>query len=111
MVIKYENLNDIEIIENYKRLKDLQRTKNKACYEKLKQNKVKYRYRLNHELEQQQKRMEILKQDEEAYKIYKEQKKYSNSLYYYNSLIKKHTVQDTLHEEVNNEHALTVYKP
>jgi len=49
MVSKYENMTNEDIIENYKRLKELQRQKNKASYEKLKLNKVKYRNRLTHE--------------------------------------------------------------
>ncbi len=39
MVSKFEYLSDSEIIENYKRLKEQQRQKNKAAYEKL--NKIK----------------------------------------------------------------------
>ncbi len=88
MVTKYEYMNESEIIENYKRLKELQRQKNKAAYEKLKQNKVKYRYRLNYELEKQKERLELLKLDDEAYNNYKEHKKITNSLYYYNNIIK-----------------------
>ena len=88
MVTKYEYMNESEIIENYKRLKELQRQKNKAAYEKLKLNKVKYRYRLNYELEKQKERLDLLKLDDEAYKEYKEHKKVSNSLYYYNNIIK-----------------------
>jgi hypothetical protein len=118
MVSKFEYLSDSEIVENYKRLKELQRTKNKTAYEKLKQNKVKYRYRLNYELEQQHKRLEKIKLDEEAYKTYKEQKKYNNSLYYYNNINKKNdNDNDNNNDNVNdndndndNNNVLTIYK-
>ena len=43
MVSKFEYLSDSEIIENYKRLKEQQRQKNKAAYEKLKQNNIECR--------------------------------------------------------------------
>jgi len=112
MVSKFEYLSDSEIVENYKRLKELQRIKNKTAYEKLKENKVKYRYRLNYELEQQQKRLEKLKLDEEAYNNYKEHKKFTNSLYYYNNLIKKND-QDNDNKNDNdndNYNVLTIYK-
>ena len=110
MVSKFEFLSDSEIVENYKRLKELQRIKNKTAYEKLKENKVKYRYRLNYELEQQHKRLEKLKLDEEAYKNYKEHKKFTNSLYYYNSIVKKNENNNELINEQNNNHILTIYK-
>jgi hypothetical protein len=110
MVSKFEYLSDSEIVENYKRLKELQRLKNKTAYEKLKQNKVKYRYRLNYELEQQQKRLEKLKLDEEAYNNYKEHKKFTNSLYYYNSIVKNNENNIELIKEHNNNHILTIYK-
>jgi hypothetical protein len=37
---KSEYLNDDEIIENYKRLKELQRIKNKAAYENLNKKRL-----------------------------------------------------------------------
>ncbi len=110
MVSKFEYLSDSEIIENYKRLKELQRQKNKAAYEKLKENKVKYRYRLNYELEKQKERLEKLKLNDEAYKEYKEYKKITNSIYYYNSIIKNNDVNNELNIEQNNNHTLTIYK-
>ena len=108
MVSKFEYLSDSEIIENYKRLKELQRQKNKAAYEKLKQNKVKYRYRLNYELEKQKERMEQIKLNDEAYKEYKEYKKITNSIYYYNSIIKNNDNDNDNNN--NNNNTLTIYK-
>ena len=89
MVSKYEDMTNEDIIENYKRLKELQRQKNKASYEKLKLNKVKYRNRLTYELEQQNKRIENIKLDEETYNYFKECKKTHNSNYYINKQLKK----------------------
>ena len=109
MVSKFEYLSDSEIVENYKRLKELQRQKNKAAYEKLKENKVKYRYRLNYELEKQKERMEQLKLNDEAYKEYKEYKKITNSIYYYNSIIKNND-DNKVNDNDNDNDILTVYK-
>ena len=47
MVSKYEILTNDEIINQYKLIKEKERTRNKEAYERLKQNKVKYRMRLN----------------------------------------------------------------
>ena len=89
MVTKYEYMTHYEMVDNYKRLKELQRQKNKASYEKLKLNKVKYRARLTHELEQQQKRIANIKLDDDAYNYYNECKKIYNANYYYNNQIEK----------------------
>jgi len=89
MVFKYENLTDSEIIENYKRLKELQREKNRMYYERLKTNKVKYRARLTDALEQQQQRIQLIKSDEDTYNYYKECKQISNMNYYINKKIKQ----------------------
>ena len=109
MVSKFEYLSDSEIVENYKRLKELQRQKNKAAYEKLKENKVKYRYRLNYELEKQKERIQQLKLNDEAYKEYKEHKKFTNSLYYYNSIIKNNDDNND-NDNDNDNNTLTIYK-
>jgi hypothetical protein len=96
MVSKYENMTNEDIIENYKRLKELQRQKNKASYEKLKLNKVKYRNRLTYELEQQNKRIENIKLDEETYNYFKECEKIHNSNYYNNKKLKNYKLMNNI---------------
>jgi hypothetical protein len=84
MVTKYEYMTNDDIIDNYKRLKEQQRIKNKTAYEKLKLNKVQYRKRLTNALNYQIERIKNIKLDDEAHNEYKEQKKLNNAIYYYN---------------------------
>ena len=46
MGLKYELLSNEEIIEQYKTIKEKERTRHKEAYERLKLNSVKYRQRL-----------------------------------------------------------------
>jgi len=84
MVTKYEYMTNDDIIDNYKRLKEQQRIKNKIAYEKLKLNKIQYRKRLTNALNYQIERIKNIKLDDEAHNEYKEQKKLNNAIYYYN---------------------------
>ena len=67
MVSKYEILTNDEIINQYKLIKEKERTRNKEAYERLKQNIVKYRMRLNNAYNKQVERMNNIKADEEKY--------------------------------------------
>ena len=80
---KFENMSDDEIIDNYKRLKLIQREKNRTYYNNLKNNPTKYKQRLEQATEQQQKRIEDIKNDDDKLEEYKTQRSYSNALYYY----------------------------
>jgi len=88
MVVKYELLLDSEIIENYKKIKEKQREKNKIFYDKLKTNKVKYRKRLTEALEAQQEKIKLLKETPEIYEEFKKNKNIINLKSYYNKIIK-----------------------
>ena len=80
---KFENMSDDEIIENYKRLKLIQREKNRTQYNNLKNNPIKYKQRLEQAIEQQTKRIEDIKNDLELFQQYNEKRMYANALYYY----------------------------
>ena len=80
---KCENMSDDEIIDNYKRLKLIQREKNRTYYNNLKNNPTKYKQRLEQATEQQQKRIEDIKNDPDLFQKYNEKRMYSNALYYY----------------------------
>ena len=67
MVSKYELLTDEEIKTQYILNKQKERAKNKEAYERLKQNKVKYRKRLTDCYNNQVQRMQQIKADEEKY--------------------------------------------
>jgi len=100
MVKKWENLEADEIIKNYIRLKESQREKNKASYEKLKQQPKKYYNFLNQVSNNQKIRLENIKADPELNEIYKEQRKLYNSNYYYNKKLEQY---ETATEKYNNE--------
>ena len=72
---KYEDLPLEDIINNYIRLKTLERERNKKSYEKLKNNKDKYFDRLNSNLEYQLNRIDDIKSDVEKLKQHKEKRK------------------------------------
>ncbi len=82
-MVKFELMSNDEIIDNYKRLKLLQRTKNSEYYKRLKQNPEMYEQRLKSAKEQQEKRVELIKNDEELLEDFKNRRSYTNSLYYY----------------------------
>jgi hypothetical protein len=79
---KYEDLPLEDIINNYIRLKLLERERNKKSYEKLKNNKDKYFDRLNSNLEYQLNRIDDIKSDEEKLKQHKERRKEINKKAY-----------------------------
>ena len=72
---KWEDLDIDEIVENYIRLKNNERERNKKSYEKLKENTEKYHERLNKNYISQIDYIELQKSDEEKHKQYKERRK------------------------------------
>ena len=81
---KYEHLSNNEIIERYKKLKDSERLRNKICYQNMKDNyPEKYNERLMKNRKYINKYLEDIKSDAEKLEIFKQQRQYSNSLYYY----------------------------
>ena len=79
---KYEDLPLEDIINNYIRLKEKERERNKRSYEKMKNNKDKYFDRLNSNLEYQLNRIDDIKSDEDKLKQYKERRKEINKKAY-----------------------------
>jgi hypothetical protein len=79
---KWEDLSPNDIINNYIRLKELERERNKKSYKKLKDNKAKYFDRLNENLAYQIERIENIKSDEEKLQEYKEKRKIINKKAY-----------------------------
>ena len=79
---KYEDLPLEDIINNYIRLKEKERERNKKSYEKLKNNKDKYFNRLNENLEYQLNRIDDIKSDEQKLQEYKEKRKIINKKSY-----------------------------
>jgi hypothetical protein len=79
---KWEDLSPNDIINNYIRLKEKERERNKKSYEKLKNNKDKYFDRLNNNLEYQLNRIDDIKSDEDKLKQHKERRKEINKKAY-----------------------------
>jgi hypothetical protein len=79
---KWEELSSDEIINNYIRIKQLERQRNKASYDKLKENKTKCHNRLNENLAYQIERVENIKSDEQKLQEYKEKRKEINKKAY-----------------------------
>ena len=79
---KWEDLSADEIINNYIRIKQLERQRNKKSYDKLKENKTKYYERLNENLAYQLDRIENIKSDEQKLQEYKEKRKQINKRAY-----------------------------
>ena len=79
---KYEDLPLEDIINNYIRLKEKERERNKRSYEKMKNNKDKYFDRLNSNLEYQLNRIDDIKSDEDKLKQHKEKRKEINKRAY-----------------------------
>ena len=79
---KWEDLPVEDIINNYIRLKELERERNKKSYVKLKENKEKYFDRLNENLAYQLERVETIKSDEQKLQEYKEKRKIINKKSY-----------------------------
>ena len=79
---KWEDLPAEQIIENYIRLKNLERERNKKSYEKMKLNPIKYNDRLNKNYEYQINYIEEKKANEQKLTEMKEQRKIINKTYY-----------------------------
>ena len=79
---KYENLPVEQILENYIRLKELERARNKKSYEKLKLNPQKYNERLNKNYIHQIDYIEEQKANEQKLKEFKERRKDINKRSY-----------------------------
>jgi len=79
---KYEDLSPNDIINNYIRLKELERERNRKSYQKLKENKDKYFDRLNINLEYQINRIDDIKSDEQKLQEFKERRKQINKRAY-----------------------------
>ena len=79
---KWEDLPVEDIINNYIRLKEKERERNKQSYEKLKNNKTKYFDRLNENLAYQLERVETIKSDEQKLQEFKERRKQINKRAY-----------------------------
>jgi small-conductance mechanosensitive channel len=79
---KWEDLSPNDIINNYIRLKELERERNKKSYVKLKENKEKYFDRLNENLAYQLERVETIKSDEQKLQEFKERRKQINKRAY-----------------------------
>jgi hypothetical protein len=89
MVSKYELLTPDQIIEQYKLNKENERRRNKEAYERLKQNKVKYRMRLTDAYNNQVKRMKHIKNDEKIYNEWLINNKIIQSKAYYKRIEKE----------------------
>ena len=79
---KYEDLSPNDIINNYIRLKTLERERNRKSYQKLKENKDKYFDRLNINLEYQINRIDDIKSDEQKLQEFKTRRKEINKRAY-----------------------------
>jgi uncharacterized damage-inducible protein DinB len=79
---KWEDLSPECIVENYIRLKTLERERNKKSYEKLKENNAKYFNRLNENLAYQLERVETFKSDEQRLQEFKTRRKDINKRAY-----------------------------
>lgn len=79
---KWEDLEPEKIVENYIRLKELERERNKRSYEKLKLNKDKYYQRLNNNYIHQINYIEEQKENERKLKEFKERRKVINKKAY-----------------------------
>ena len=79
---KWEDLPAEQILENYIRLKNLERERNKKSYEKMKLNPIKYNDRLNKNYEYQIIYIEEKKANEQKLAEMKERRKIINKTYY-----------------------------
>jgi hypothetical protein len=79
---KWEDLPIDNIVENYIRLKQNERERNKRSYEKLKLNQEKYYSRLNHNYMHQIDYIENIKNDEQKEKEFKQRRKEINKRAY-----------------------------
>jgi hypothetical protein len=79
---KWEDLEPEKIVENYIRLKELERERNKRSYENLKLNKDKYYQRLNNNNIHQINYIEEQKANEQKLKEFKQRRKEINKRAY-----------------------------
>ena len=79
---KWENLEPEQMVENYIRLKEMERLRNKKSYENLKLNKEKYYERLNKNYIHQVEYIEQQKTDEQKLQEFKERRKIINKRAY-----------------------------
>jgi hypothetical protein len=79
---KWEDLPIDNIVENYIRLKQNERERNKRSYEKLKLNQEKYYSRLNNSYMHQIDYIENIKNDEQKEKEFKQRRKEINKRAY-----------------------------
>ena len=79
---KWEDLEPEKIVENYIRLKNLERERNKKSYENLKHNKEKYFERLNKNYINQIDYIEEQKANEQKLKEFKQRRKEINKRAY-----------------------------
>ena len=79
---KWEELPVEQMLENYIRLKNLERERNKKSYEKMKLNPIKYNDRLNKNYEYQINYIEEQKANEQKLAEMKERRKIINKTYY-----------------------------
>ena len=79
---KWEDMEPEQMIENYIRLKNLERERNKKSYEKMKLNPIKYNDRLNKNYEYQINYIEEQKANEQKLAEMKERRKIINKTYY-----------------------------
>jgi hypothetical protein len=75
---KYEYLTDAQIIENYKKIKEKERARNKQSYLKLQEDKERYFNRLNNAYINQVERLEKIESDELQRQHLKEQRSQIN---------------------------------
>ena len=79
---KWEDMEPEQMLENYVRLKNLERERNKKSYENLKLNKEKYFERLNKNYIQQIDYIEEQKDNEQKLKEFKQRRKEINKRAY-----------------------------
>ena len=79
---KWEELPVEQMLENYIRLKNLERERNKKSYEKMKLNPIKYNDRLNKNYEYQINYIKEQKANEQKLAEMKERRKIINKTYY-----------------------------
>jgi len=102
MSTKYEFLNNDEIIQQYKLIKDKERQRNKEAYNNLKNDEEKYKTRLKNALENQQQRMNKIKSDENLYNDWLINNKVIQSRAYYNRMAKNNDILIEQHKLIND---------
>ena len=91
---KYEYMTDEQIIENYKKNKEMERARNKKSYLKLQEDQERYFNRLNSAYINQVERLEKIQKDDVRMQQLKEQRRQINRRAYI-----KRTMQQQKHQE------------